>query len=89
MREIWKYELVPHVVLQMPKRAQLLAVQVQHGRAQLWALVDPKASLVRRHVGIYGTGHPVPADAGFYVGTFQLEDGTLVFHVFDEGESHA
>ena len=32
---------------------------------------------------MYGTGHPMPANPGEYVETFQMDGGALVWHVFD------
>ena len=70
----------------MPKGAQILTVQMQHGTPQLWALVDPNAQRVLRRILIYGTGHPVDT-FNVYIATFQIMNGSLVFHVFDGGES--
>ena len=37
----------------------------------------------------YGTGHDVPDEPGQYVGTFFMNGGSLVFHVFETtSESH-
>lgn len=88
MQTIWKYTLTPPPVrLTMPQGAQILAVQEQHGQACLWAMVDSAAPLVEREFEVYSTGHEIPAlDAGeerVHVGTFQLEGGMLVFHVFE------
>lgn len=71
----------------MPRGARLLAVQVQHGRPCVWALVDPDAPLVTRRLALRGTGHPAEGLAmAPFVGTFQLEGGAFVGHLFDLGE---
>jgi hypothetical protein len=69
----------------MPRLAWLLTVQVQHGEPQLWAVVEPgPEEFERRHVAIVGTGNPMPAySIGNYLGTFQLSEGALIFHVFE------
>ena len=89
MRTIWKFplETQDRQFVPMPAGATLLSVQCQHDAPQLWALVDqnPNAFLVERRINIYGTGHPV-TEGGIFVGTYQLMDGALVFHVFDQGE---
>ena len=87
-RTIWKFRLDPSTAYlgAIPVGAKLLTVQEQDGDAVLWALVDPKAQVIRRGIGVYGTGHLMPEDPGVYVGTFQLRAHGLVFHVFDEGE---
>lgn len=74
----------------LPKGAQILCVQVQHGRPYMWALVDPAAPMVARGIVVYGTGFDVPrrnAAVEHYIGTVQLNDGGLVWHIFDRGES--
>ena len=85
MKTIWKYplSLLDRQSLGMPAGAQVLTVQLQAGGLQVWALVDSDAPEVERHFRIYGTGHPVSDDSGHYVGTFQIQGGALVFHVFD------
>jgi len=39
---------------------------------------------VPRTFAIYGTGHKHEHVEGTYIGTFQLDGGSLVFHVFEE-----
>ncbi len=84
-RAIYKYPIPVDdtLVVGMPDGAQILTVQVQDGQPCLWALVDPTAALRMRHIDIYGTGHPMAEHPGRYIGTFQLHDGRLIFHVFD------
>ena len=70
----------------MPKDAEILTVQTQNGKPCLWALVDPKAETEIRVIEIFGTGHPVLSDMGTsrkYISTFQMQEGRLVFHVFE------
>lgn len=68
----------------MPKGARILTAQLQLGILCLWAMVDTDAPEVPHKVSIYGTGGPVPAVTGKYVGTVQ--SGALVWHIFDDGE---
>jgi len=86
MKTIYKYQLFAgHDVMEMPKGAQVLTVQAQNDKPHIWALVDPyESSVEARRFGVYGTGHDMPDDLGPYIGTFQLEGGSLVFHVFDQ-----
>lgn len=83
---IWKYELeiVDDQSVNMPFGATILTVQVQNDIPCVWALVEPSNSAEPRAFHIAGTGHPFDG-GGKYVGTFQLHDGALVFHVFDRG----
>ncbi len=88
MRSIWKYELsVTDVqVIQMPEGAELLCVQNQRGVPCVWALVETSRPKIMREIHIFGTGRPCDSFKEGYVGTFQLRNGDLVFHVFDVGE---
>jgi hypothetical protein len=81
---IWKYplKLTDYQQITIPQGAQPLSVMVQNGIPCLWILLDhrnpPESVLVR----IYGTGYEVAGDPGRHCGSFQLEGGDLVFHVF-------
>jgi hypothetical protein len=79
----WTLSITDRQDLPLPKGARVLTVQVQGGMPQLWALVDPAAPIVHRTFDTYGTGHGMPDQPGEYVGTYQMEDGALVFHVFE------
>ena len=90
MSAIWKYPIPVQdgFSLIMPKGAKPLAVQCQYGEPQLWALVDPEAELVEHGFRLAGTGHILEATIWqyTYIGTFQLADGNLIFHIFYKGE---
>jgi hypothetical protein len=84
---VWKFalELVrPPWILEMPRGARLLDVQLQDGAPKLWAVVDVGAPLVGRRLRIVGTGHDLDGEVGEHVGTFLT--GPLAIHVFDLGE---
>ena len=85
--QVWKspLEVTDSQVLELPAGAQLLSVQVQHGSPQIWALVDPSLYTEPRQIRIVGTGHSA-ADVGRFIDTFQVQGGSLVFHVFEAGE---
>lgn len=72
--------------IEMPKDATVLTAQVQGEHAFIWAMVDPKASVERRKFAMVGTGREIPqrAEQWRYIGTFQLHEGGLVFHIFAE-----
>lgn len=85
-RRIYKYEvrMVDRFTISLPAGAELLDVQNQFGTPQLWALVDPSASSSERTFRLAGTGHPIDESDGlFYVGSFQMQGGALVFHLFE------
>jgi hypothetical protein len=50
---------------------------------QLWAIVNPEARKESIKLITIGTGHPVPRDL-IYIGTYQINDGRFVFHIFME-----
>lgn len=85
METIFKYQLNPiaEQVIEMPLGAEVLTVQVQNGNPCIWAKVNPKKRTVRHLFRIIGTGHQINAEfIGKYIGTYQLDNGSLVFHVF-------
>jgi hypothetical protein len=82
MKTIYKYKIDYTGNIKMPKGAQVLCVQVQHNEPHLWALCEPDAEEEERHFDVYGTGWEIDRP-GKYIGTFQLNDGSLVFHVFE------
>jgi hypothetical protein len=83
---IWKFELpvADVAMVVMPADARVLTVAAVGTRAYVWALVDPDASMESREFAVRGTGHPV-GDVGDYVGTFLVDGGQFVFHVFEAG----
>jgi len=85
MKTIYKYpvSLTDEFILDLPKDAKILTVQMQHGKPQLWVLVDPENYTVERKFRLAGTGHSVPTGAIWYINTFQLDNGSLVFHLFE------
>ena len=84
MRTIHKWPLTLGVTkIIIPVGANVMTVQAQQESAQLWADVDPDMPDEVRTFEIYGTGEQMPADPGEYVATFQLENSTLVWHVFE------
>lgn len=86
MNIIWKYELevVEEQKILMPKGAKILSLQLQNGVPCIWALVDDKKELEPRPIFTYGTGNPIDlfGQESYFLGTYQLRDGRLVFHVF-------
>ena len=89
MKTIWKWTLQIETTIDMPHGAKVLSVQMQHGKPQLWALVDPGAKKYPRTFHVHGTGHDLPDEPGQYVGTFQMNGGGLVFRVFEVNAGRA
>lgn len=84
--KIWKFPLKVGSLqtINMPLNAQILHLASQSNQPNLWALVDENAGLECRNFATYGTGHPMPSlDYGQYVGSYTLDNGEFVFHVFE------
>lgn len=88
MTQIWKYPLnalVQPTRVSIPKSAEILCVQIQHNQPVIWAKVETYSERETRFFWIFGTGHTIPSKLELkYISTFQLEDGALVFHVFEQ-----
>lgn len=69
----------------MPVGAEIIAMQAQGDTPCVWAIVevDSDAPLEPRHFRIYGTGHEMDRQNLAFLGTYQLRQGSLVFHVFE------
>ena len=86
MKIIYKYPLktIDLQSIILPIGAEILKIQVQHGEPQLWALVDSENLSETRFFETFGTGHPIDDSVERkYVGTYQISNGNLVFHVFE------
>jgi hypothetical protein len=84
---IWKFGVAAgEFTHEMPEGAAILTVQTQADEPQMWALVDPDQPRRPRRFATLATGQPIPEEltgAMRYIGTFQLAEGGLVFHVFE------
>jgi hypothetical protein len=86
---IFKYHIpVPvteYFLLEIPDGARVLSVDVQHGVPCLWVLCDPDKSYECRKFRLIGTGDPIreSMDQLRFIGTFQMNDGYLIIHVFE------
>jgi len=88
MLTIFKYPipLEDHFTLEMLKGAKILTIQTQRGTPQLWAMVDSETEKEKRYFRLAGTGHPLGDDYLRIInciGTFQMGNGALVFHLFE------
>ena len=82
--QVWKYELevVDTQWLELPRGANILSVDVQHGTPCLWAQVDTEAVKDSVLIVTHGTGHPMKSNHMEFLGTYQLESGSFIGHVF-------
>ena len=86
MITIWKFPLatVGEQVISIPHGFNILTVREQNNAPVLWASVDDReTSKANIKILTYGTGAPIPqGQEGVYVGTYMLDDGEFVGHVF-------
>lgn len=87
MITIWKYilEVTDKQTIEVPEDGKILSVQVQNGKPCLWVLVNSENKKVVRTIVTYGTGNRITDYKHDYIfiGTYQLHNGGLVFHVFE------
>jgi hypothetical protein len=81
----YKLEVTDAQTIIMPRGARVLSAQTQFGGPKIWALIDADEPMCERRVFIIGTGHPITPEfktMAAFVGTFQLQNGSFVGHVF-------
>lgn len=84
MKTIWKTELTAGSgTTSLPKGAEPMSVAVQGGTPMMWWKVDPDAPVEERRIHIAGTGRDLPDNLGDFIGTFLVQNDSLVFHVFE------
>jgi hypothetical protein len=83
---VYKYPAGPGIFEHdMPEDAEILCFQVQQDVPCIWARVDVDAPTVPRKFALVGTGHVAPSlGQAKYIGTCQMYDGTLVWHLFEQ-----
>ena len=89
-KTIWKFELNPSISgnhsFKIPKDSEILTVQMQNNNPCIWVLVNPNNEVEERFFELFGTGHDVYCDMGIdrkYINTVQMQEGSLVFHIFE------
>lgn len=85
MTTIWKFPiaLLERQVIQMPKGAHPLSVQMQGNTITLWAMVNTEHPMEDREIRIVGTGREADS-RDHYLGTVQV-DG-FIWHIFEHYE---
>ena len=92
MNTIYKYEIPidGEFTLELPLGARILSVQAQpqdgllmnNDKVFIWAIVNPYNEKIKRKFHVHGTGNPL-YDHYKYIGTFQVYNGRLVWHLFE------
>lgn len=88
MKKIFKYSIAvtDQQEVSLDHNAKILTVQMQNETLCLWAIVDELSEKKRKRIiRIVGTGHPFEDEhLCKYITTFQMENGKLIFHVFEK-----
>lgn len=85
LQQVWRYPIGSYggtVQIAMPEGAQVVHVESRGNVPSLWAVVTPDAPAVLRTFEVYTTGASVTAGRR-YLGTFILDDGAFVGHLFE------
>jgi hypothetical protein len=87
IQTVWKFE-VPFpgtdvFEIEIPKGAKILTVQLQDGSPKIWVLVDTFNVDVSRKFKVVGTGYKIRDKIIEYIGTFQIVEYGLVYHLFE------
>ncbi len=96
MKRVFKYSFLidDTFKLLLPKDAEILSVQVQNDWPQMWVLVYDAniTNLEYRYFRLAGTAHVIEEAIKTFIGTFQMQKGALVYHLFevdgDTNEAH-
>ena len=86
---IWKFRLKvqDRQDVDMQEGSKILTVQTQHNEPCLWAMVPVEGENVAketRKIVMTGTGQEFDATDLEYLGSYQLNDGMFVGHVFED-----
>ena len=93
-RTVWKYQLKmgsspmiyawePIYTLYMPYSAEFLSARTQSGVPCMWFLVHPGRDQEKREFVIAGTGKKITQTGLKFLGTFFLDEGHFVGHIFE------
>ena len=89
MNRILKYplKLADRQTITLPANTRILSVENQRGSVVMYALVDCEATDMRVYtIKMIGTGHYADSVVNSpFIGTVNLENGSLMFHVFVDG----
>lgn len=87
---VYKYPLKIQDEQMLSLRGKPLSVIVQNGNVVMYATYNEYTSADDYYIRIAGTGHPIEnIEKLTFLGTIQLENGALVFHVFYRNQTEA
>jgi hypothetical protein len=86
MKTIWKHniKIADTFTIDAPQGSIPLHVDTQRGYPFLWMLVDTDKPLIPHVFYVYTTGGDLYdwEDSKKYIGTFQVDEGSFVGHLF-------
>jgi len=85
MKSIWKFEIPVEgeFDVMMPEGAEILSFCTQKNKLYIWAIIELGTKFAARRFRLVGTGFKFSERPGRYVGTAQIFDGDLVWHLFE------
>lgn len=85
---ILKYQLheQPVQYIDLPNESIILTVQTQNNTLQLWARVSDSPFVQTRKIKIFLTGEEYIHSNLIYLGTCQIDNGSLIYHIFESIE---
>ena len=90
MKTIHKFPLAPPFILNIPANAKILTVQAVDNMPFVWVELDTDEPYIKRNLMVVGTGHSFPKHVTKheYIGTFQVDGGEIIIHVYEEIETN-
>ena len=82
-RMIKVYQLAPPFMVELPRDAKVLTLDVVDKRIFIYVELDPMAVTLKRTFTPVGTGHAIQEHVGEYVGTVSPEPG-YVLHFYED-----
>ena len=87
-KRIWKFNLTmaDRQIIGMPKGSEILSLQTQFNEPCIWVLITDGDDMEDRTFEIFPTGNTIYFDMGIErksIGTFQVDNGNYIFHVFE------
>lgn len=81
---VFKFDLTleTHQNIKIPRDHQILSIQTQRGKPRMWVRVNPESEPTTVALHTVCTGCPFAFDVSKFLGTYQVQSGDLVFHVF-------
>lgn len=85
MTTIYKYQInvTDLFSIKLPVGYEVLSIQVQDDVPFMWCKINEGAPTENVYFSVVGTGHQIPPVSKKYLGTFQLNNGRFVGHLFE------